>query len=215
MANLYPIMQKVEEFYGILREHPSEIEKSLEDIEVMFHAGRCFDLAVLRNILANMAIMINMILAEHVDEEDSRSVNAGNIIQEMNAASSIDEAFRILRRYAVKVVVQAQNESEESNRAVTERILDYLDHHYQEHLSLQDVCDYVGFSRGYVCRILKNDTGETFVSLLNKIRIEKAKEMLATHQYKVYEVAEATGFSNYAYFYQAYRKYTGLSPKNT
>lgn len=215
MANLYPIMQKVEEFYGILREHPSEIEKSLEDIEVMFHAGGCFDLAVLRNILANMAIMINMILAEHVDEEDSRSVNAGNIIQEMNAASSIDEAFRILRRYAVKVVVQAQNESEESNRAVTERILDYLDHHYQERLSLQDVCDYVGFSRGYVCRILKNDTGETFVSLLNKIRIEKAKEMLATHQYKVYEVAEATGFSNYAYFYQAYRKYTGLSPKNT
>ena len=47
------------------------------------------------------------------------------------------------------------------------------------------------------------------------VTTDEAKEMLATHQYKVYEVAEATGFSNYAYFYQAYRKYTGLSPKNT
>ena len=215
MSNIYPIMQKVEEFYGILREKPSEITKSLDEIETMFHAGGCFDLQVLRNILANMAIMINVVLAEHDDETEDQSLNAGSIIQEMNAASSMDEAFQILRKYGVKVIVRAQGERENSDRAVTDRILDYLDHHYQEHLGLQDVCDYVGFSRGYVCRILKNDTGETFVSLLNKIRIEKAKEMLATHQYKVYEVAEATGFSNYAYFYQAYRKYTGLSPKNT
>lgn len=215
MSNIYPVMQKVEEFYGILRDHPEQIEKSLDEIEVMFHAGGYFDLTVLRNILGNMAIMINMVLAETEDGQDSSSMNACRIVQEMNTVGSMDEAFRILRKYAVKVVVQAQQEKEDTNGAVTAKVMEYLENHYAEHLSLQDVCDYVGFSRGYVCRILKNDTGDTFVSLLNKIRIEKAREMLATHEYKVYEVAEKTGFSNYAYFYQAYRKYTGLSPKNT
>ena len=112
----------------------------------------------------------------------------------------------------MKIAVHAQNDSKNSVSAVTARILDYLEQNYAAHLELQDICDYVGLSQGYVCRILKNDTGETFINILNKIRVEKAREMLASHQYKVYEVAEAVGFTNYAYFYQTYRKYTGESP---
>ncbi len=215
MSNIYPIMQKVEEFYGLLRSNPKEIGKSLDEIEIMFHAGGYFDLPVLRNILGNMAIMINMMLAEYGEEEEGASLNVGNIVLEMDAVGTLDEAFRILRKYAVKIVVQAQESAEDTNGTVTTKIMSYLEAHYAEHIGLQDACDYVGLSRGHVSRLLKSATGESFVTLLNRIRIEKAREMLATHEYKVYEVAEATGFSNYAYFYQAYKKYTGLSPKST
>ena len=38
--------------------------------------------------------------------------------------------------------------------------------------------------------------------------------MLKSGDYKVYEIAERTGYNNYAYFYQLFKKYTGVSPKD-
>lgn len=59
---------------------------------------------------------------------------------------------------------------------------------------------------------MKNETGETFVNILNKIRIQRALALIQSGNYKVYEVAEAVGFSNYAYFYQIFKKITGRAP---
>ena len=71
---------------------------------------------------------------------------------------------------------------------------------------------HVNLSVSQVCRILKNETGETFITLMNKIRIQAAIRLLKEGGYKVYEVAELTGFGNYAYFYQQFKKVTGCSP---
>lgn len=91
--------------------------------------------------------------------------------------------------------------------------MEFLNKNYAEHITLQDLSDYMGLSCAHICRILKNDTGETFVTLLNKIRIMRATRLLKSSEWKVYEVAAAVGYSNYAYFYQMFKKETGVSPK--
>lgn len=52
------------------------------------------------------------------------------------------------------------------------------------------------------------------IGILNKIRIREAIRLLKSGDYKVYEIAERTGYNNYAYFYQLFKKYTGVSPKD-
>ncbi|MBQ8956005.1 MAG: helix-turn-helix transcriptional regulator, partial [Lachnospiraceae bacterium] len=89
---------------------------------------------------------------------------------------------------------------------------EYINCHYMEHISLKDTADECGVSESYLCRNLKIDTGETFVNLLNKIRIQKAIELLKEKNLKVYEIAEVVGYSNYAYFYQMFKKVTGCTP---
>lgn len=83
---------------------------------------------------------------------------------------------------------------------------------YMKPISLGDAAADAGISESHLCRLLKNETGETFVNILNKIRIQRAEHLIATGTYKVYEVAELVGFSNYAYFYQVFRKLAGVTP---
>ena len=53
----------------------------------------------------------------------------------------------------------------------------------------------------------------SFVNILNKIRVKNAQKLLQKGDLKVYEIAERVGFSNYAYFYQVFKKITGYAPK--
>jgi len=55
--------------------------------------------------------------------------------------------------------------------------------------------------------------GMTFNQYLTKIRIEKAQEMIQSGKYKIYEVAQAVGYRDSAYFSYIYKKVTGHSPK--
>lgn len=64
---------------------------------------------------------------------------------------------------------------------------------YMKPISLGDAAADAGISESHLCRLLKNETGETFVNILNKIRIQRAEHLIATGTYKVYEVAELVG----------------------
>ena len=210
MANLFPIMLKEEEVQNTLRRNPREVGQELTTLEEMLRKEDVLDAAVVRNILTNLAIMMDAVLAEHKKggEEQGRGRSAA---QEVRGAATLRDAFEVLSRYAVKLSVMAEREGEDKH-LITDRVMAYLEEHYAEHISLGDAADYAGVSQGHLCRVLKSDTNDTFVNLLNRIRIRKAKEMLSSHRYKVYEVAEKVGFTNYAYFYQTYRKYTGEAP---
>ena len=52
----------------------------------------------------------------------------------------------------------------------------------------------------------------SFVQYLTNVRLEKAKEMLRNSDYKTYEIAEKTGFSEPNYFSFTFKKNIGMSP---
>ena len=82
----------------------------------------------------------------------------------------------------------------------------------QNKLHTKLVAEALGISDGHLSHTFKKETDLTLLNFLTRVRIRKAMELLRTCRYKVYEVAEKVGFTNYAYFYQTYRKYTGEAP---
>jgi two-component system response regulator YesN len=64
-----------------------------------------------------------------------------------------------------------------------------------------------------LARKLKEETGQTFGSLLAQYRLQKAIEMLQAGTWKVYEIAEETGFGDYKNFSQVFKKYLHTTPK--
>lgn len=94
----------------------------------------------------------------------------------------------------------------------TKKILEYIEEHYREKISLQDACMYSGLSPTGLNENLKISTGSTFTVLLNRYRIIRAVILLGSGNFKVYEAAREAGFEDYKYFSSVFRKYTGSNP---
>lgn len=94
----------------------------------------------------------------------------------------------------------------------------YIHAHYgEENLSLQYLADHVVHMRAdYIGREFARETGMKLSAYLLRVRMEKAKTMLAASQedQRIYDVAEKVGLGhNPQYFSQLFRKYTGYTPK--
>ncbi len=88
----------------------------------------------------------------------------------------------------------------------------YINQHYQEPLSLEDVADVSGFSRFHFTRIFKQCMNMTFYEYLNQKRISKAEELLSTTTQSVTEVAMNSGFSSISAFNRTFKSVKGCSP---
>lgn len=80
-------------------------------------------------------------------------------------------------------------------------------------MSLDEVASFVGFSKYYFAREFRRITGHSFVTYLNLVRCERARELLASEEMSVGEVGCACGFLSAAYFSETFRQYTGRSPR--
>lgn len=99
----------------------------------------------------------------------------------------------------------------DGNRHV-EYMINYIREHYCSRLSLTDVSEQCGMSCTYLNSKFKSFTGYTFNDYLNRYRMQKAVELLKEDRYKVYEIADRVGFSDYKYFIKVFKKYVGCSP---
>ncbi|NMO97219.1 response regulator transcription factor [Paenibacillus lemnae] len=93
------------------------------------------------------------------------------------------------------------------------KILDLIDRNYNENLKLESLAAVFNYNSAYLGKMFKNTTGEYFNTYLDKVRMEKAKELLKQGM-KVYHVAEQVGYSNVDYFHSKFKKYVGTSPSN-
>ena len=89
----------------------------------------------------------------------------------------------------------------------------FIDCHYSEpNLSLEEVAAAAQISPGYLSRLLKHETGFSFVDYLTRVRITKAVQIMNDPAVKVYEVAEAVGYQSQHYFSRAFKRVFGRSP---
>lgn len=79
-------------------------------------------------------------------------------------------------------------------------------------LSVDQLADFMNMSRATLYRKIKAISDLTPNELINITRLKKAAELLAEHDYKVYEVAEMTGFSSQTHFGRNFTKQFGISP---
>ncbi|MDR1390630.1 MAG: response regulator [Treponema sp.] len=90
----------------------------------------------------------------------------------------------------------------------------YIDQHYAENnVSLQLVADQVGISPNHFSSVFVSETGENFIDYLTRVRIDRAKHLLAETNIKSADIAYETGWSDPHYFSFIFKKNTGFSPR--
>lgn len=89
----------------------------------------------------------------------------------------------------------------------------YLEEHFQEG-SLTSAAELVGISPNYLSKIYKEKKGIGFAESLNKVRMEKAGEMLMDPSYKGYEIAYYVGYDSPKNFTRAFKAYFHVTPRD-
>lgn len=96
---------------------------------------------------------------------------------------------------------------------IAEMVREYVMEHYKERITLGQAAEALNISQGYLSTAFKKQSGESFTNYVSAIKIEKAKELIASYQYMMYEVSDLLGFDTPFYFSKVFKKVTGMSPK--
>ena len=106
----------------------------------------------------------------------------------------------------------AHSESTYSRHVATiARLVEFIDRHLAEDLSLARLASEVNYSECYICRIFKKVTNKTLNYYIIEKRIEKATYYLKS-ALPINQIAQLAGFNNYSHFYKIFKKTNGCSP---
>jgi AraC-like DNA-binding protein len=93
-----------------------------------------------------------------------------------------------------------------------DRILRFMEEHYQEQIKLADLARCGCLQEEYLCRVFKQVTGMTIIDYLIHFRVQKAETQLVHSMHSVSEISFLNGFNDVSYFIKTFRKITGLTP---
>ena len=125
----------------------------------------------------------------------------------------------IVKPYSVETLCEAVNrvladrpEGELYGRAaVVDQVKKYLNEHYAENVTLQQVAGSVNLDKSYLGRVFRDACGVTVMGYLKEVRLAHAKEQLLRGR-PAAEVAIATGFGDPAYFSRYFKQTVGCTP---
>lgn len=99
-----------------------------------------------------------------------------------------------------------------SKKALADQAIAYLEEHYTEKFSLDEMADALFVNKHYLARAFRDGTGTTPLQYHNRLRCEKAVELLADPHYTIAGVAYRCGFTSASHFSRIFRVCCGCTP---
>ncbi|MCD8084038.1 MAG: AraC family transcriptional regulator [Clostridiales bacterium] len=93
------------------------------------------------------------------------------------------------------------------------QILQYMQDHYAEKITLEDIARHLSVSGSECCRFFKKATGQSIFSYLKSLRVNKSMALLQGTNMSLSEIAVATGFCNQSYYTDCFRKIKNITPR--
>lgn len=119
----------------------------------------------------------------------------------------------ICRCYEEKQELEEQKDFQKMYARIYE-VFRYIDEHFNETMTLEQLAGKVSLSPHYLCRCFKKVTGRTIFEYIEQMRIQYSCYLLSTTQDPVTDIALASGFNTVSYFNRIFRRCKGQTPKD-
>ncbi len=191
----------------------------------LFHAGFYSHGRVI-SLLAGTTGAMNKylhILVDDIDQSVKRILNLGakiGVSRPFESLSHCHEAYT----EAMKALTAAKGsdmsvsfisdlEQKSSGSAICDRALSLIGEQYMNpDVSLISISSEIAVSPNYLSALIKRSTGSTFVDILTRKRMEKARNLLLNTSLRVREISEQCGYNDQHYFSYCFKKFEGISP---
>lgn len=148
-------------------------------------------------------------------ESDEKKLSKGldELLQKVTEEKTFEKAIGVVKEYAQQVMEVFLHLNSSSGQRQAIMAIEYIQNNYMDpELNLNSLCNYLCISVSHFSTTFKEVTGETFMDVLIRTRMQKAKELLENTTLKNYEIAEKVGFSDPHYFGISFKKMTGKTP---
>lgn len=149
--------------------------------------------------------------------------NTTNILADMLAKMASEEQsemlpfiFRMLlllsKREESATIVGRFSENDRTSERI-KKVKEFTQSHYARTITIDMIADYVGMNRSSFCTFFKKATGQTYITYLNKLRVDRACYLLRQGSFNITEVCYMVGFNDVPYFNRCFKNNRGMSPK--
>ncbi len=112
------------------------------------------------------------------------------------------------RRYTISAECEPESEASDPIRLG----LDYINRHYTESISLDEIATYAALSKYHFLRQFKKNTGYTVITYIRILRCRRAAALLLSSDANIGAIARQCGFDNPSYFSKTFEQYIGMLP---
>ena len=139
-------------------------------------------------------------------------IGVGSLAREPLHLRDSYENAKIARRIVAKHHLSLRYYDEIPTNISVQKSIDYIELHFAEGISMNEVAATINFSPTYFSRLFKKETGHSFVSYLTLVRILRSIWMLRQTNQAIEQIAMDLGFNTPNYFSSTFKKEIGLSP---
>lgn len=135
----------------------------------------------------------------------------GKFLSLLSRGESIDDLCFLLQDVVESFMSAMFNQFDKGNPYIR-RALGYMSEHFSESLMLETVAKEVGLSTSYFSALFHQVVGVSFREHLCRIRVEESKQLLASTNYSLTDIALAVGFADQSYFCKVFKRIVGMTP---
>lgn len=206
------------------------LETSLESICIFMNLRNSFVASEYKNIFMDEPQITNFItkslavehtmtyLALHTKENEAVPTLVLTIFTEyINQDKYSNNIMKNYLSLLFATILRDKNTTIDSSVKITrhdqqyQQIINYLKQNYQA-ASLTDLADHIHFSKQYICKIVKEKTGDTFNTLLMKTRLDMAAQYLLDTSLTLEDISYLCGFTASSHFSRLFKNHYGISP---
>ena len=96
--------------------------------------------------------------------------------------------------------------------SVAYNVMNYLNHHYMQQLTLDDIAESMFLNKDYISHLFKKETGYSLMGYVILLRINHAKLLLTETEKSITDIASECGYTDFAYFSKQFKQLTGVNP---
>lgn len=208
----YPFEKENELISAIIDGDKENSNRLLNDLlgYIFFYSGGKFE--IIRARVFELLVLLSRAAVEGgADEEHIFSLNAG-YFEEINHIRTLDELCLWLVEIMNSLTDYVFRFTDVKHVDIIRKSVDYIRRNYSNKITLEDVASYVYLSPSYFSKVFKDEMELNFNAYLNKIRIEKSKQLLTNDKVKLVDVSGLVGFEDQSYFSKVFKKLTGTTP---
>lgn len=132
-------------------------------------------------------------------------------LSEIINATNEEKLFQVCKRFVEEATHHIAAGRQKKTNSIIEKADQYINEHFAEDISLEDIAKEVNLSSYYFSRFYKEVTGFGFSDRLQNVRVEKAKEYLKQEELSIKDVSYLVGYTEPNYFSKIFKKATGLT----
>ncbi|TVY11179.1 helix-turn-helix domain-containing protein [Paenibacillus cremeus] len=126
--------------------------------------------------------------------------------------NELSDRLQKLFHFYERIIHETVFKNEPRSKTMISVISNYIDKNYHKDIYLESISGEIGLSAKYVSRIFKEGAGIGISEYISFVRMEKAKELLLTTDYKISHIADLVGISSRTTFLRVFKKHEGVSP---